>query len=108
MTRRGSVVLVLIAFAANSGCMAPGRLPALAERASARDAQTGTGTPLAEPQAAKTFTITFATFIPNNYLLAPWYHPQSFCSLLPPARLAFAGDDRGFDPDARCFRASSL
>jgi hypothetical protein len=90
--------------------MAPGRLPVLAERAPLRSgsAQMGTGTPFAEPQAAKTFTITFATFIPNNYLLAPWYHPQSFCSLLPPARLAFAGDDRGFDPDSPCFRAKQV
>src|SRR4051812_43939409 len=51
------------------------------------------------------FTIVFSTFIPSNYVLGPRVHPQSFCGVHPPRRLAFAGDDRGFDVDSTCYRA---
>ncbi|WP_406697795.1 hypothetical protein V5E97_02910 [Singulisphaera sp. Ch08] len=56
----------------------------------------------------ETFTIVFSTFIPSNYVLGPGLHPQSFCGLVPPKRLAFAGDDRGFDVDSTCYRARQV
>src|SRR5688500_12426739 len=49
--------------------------------------------------APESFTIVFATFIPGNHVLGPWMHPQSYCGVVTPMRLAFAGDDRGFDVD---------
>ena len=57
-------------------------------------------------EQADTFTITLMTFIPCNYVLAPSIHPQSYHGIAPPIRLAFAGDDRGFDIDARSYRGS--
>ena len=57
---------------------------------------------------AKTFTIEFATFIPSNHLLAPSIHPQSYGHLVPPMRLAFAGDDRGFDVNGPSYRARQI
>jgi hypothetical protein len=57
---------------------------------------------------ARTFTIEFATFIPANHLVAPSIHPQAYSRIVPPSRLAFAGDDRGFDVDATSYRAKQV
>jgi hypothetical protein len=57
---------------------------------------------------AELFTIVFSTFIPSNYVLAPRVHPQSYCGPVLPRRLAFAGDDRGFDIDSTCYRARQV
>jgi hypothetical protein len=59
-------------------------------------------------RTARTFTIEFATFIPANHLVAPSIHPQAYGRFIPPSRLAFAGDDRGFDVDATSFRAKQV
>ena len=53
------------------------------------------------------FTIALAVFIPNNHVISPAIHPQSFTGLLP-ERLVFAGDDRGFDVDAVRYRAKQV
>jgi hypothetical protein len=61
-------------------------------------------------EGASEYKVSFSTFIPTNYLTGP---PQAFCivppQLWPPAihgpqGLVFAGDDRGFDPNATSFR----
>ena len=59
-------------------------------------------------RSIKTFTITFATFIPADHLLGPGIHPQSYAGSFPPMRLAFASDGRGFDVDAKSFRAKQV
>lgn len=61
--------------------------------------------PLPSEQSPRTFTIVFSTFIPSNHVNGPRIHPQSYSGLLPPRRLTFAGDDRGFDVDATAFRS---
>lgn len=53
------------------------------------------------------FTIALAVFIPNNHVISPAIHPQSFTGLVP-ERLVFAGDDRGFDVDAVRYRAKQV
>lgn len=61
-------------------------------------------------ESSPTFKVSFSTFIPTNYVSGP---PQSFCLVAPqlwppkitgPQHLVFAGDDRGFDPNATSFR----
>jgi hypothetical protein len=62
-------------------------------------------------ESAPDFNVSFSTFIPTNYLDGP---PQAFCIPAPhlglppvihgPQHLVFAGDDRGFDPNATSFR----
>jgi hypothetical protein len=62
-------------------------------------------------ESASTFKVSFSTFIPTNYLDGP---PQAFCIKAPefklppvihgPQHIVFAGDDRGFDPNATSFR----
>ena len=56
------------------------------------------------------YKVSFSTFIPTNYLTGP---PNAFCIVRPqlwppvihgPQQLVFAGDDRGFDPNATSFR----
>src|SRR5262245_48467519 len=59
-------------------------------------------------QSPRTFTIVFSTFIPSNYVNGPRIHPQAYAGLLPPRRLTFAGDDRGFDVDSTSFRARQV
>jgi hypothetical protein len=64
--------------------------------------------PIPDVRTARSFTIEFATFIPANHLVAPSIHPQAYGGILPPSRLAFAGDDRGFDVDATSYRAKQV
>ncbi len=108
IARRAAIAVVAVACATDAGCRAPGiaqmppdpGVPARADR-------------IIEPRLrgdlpAKTFTIEFTTFIPANHLIAPSIHPHSYGSLVPPARLAFAGDDRGFDVDSPSYRARQV
>ena len=55
----------------------------------------------------ETYTISLATFIPSNHVLAPVIHPQSFTGMVP-KRLVFSGDDRAFDVDATRYRAKQV
>jgi hypothetical protein len=55
----------------------------------------------ASPQ---TFDVVFMTFIPANYVAAPWMHPQSYVGANA-RRLVFSGDDRSYDVDAVRYRA---
>lgn len=66
--------------------------------------------PVAERGGGETdsFTITFTAFIPSDHVPGPRLHPQSYCGLGPARRLAFAGDDRGFDVDATSYRARQV
>jgi hypothetical protein len=57
------------------------------------------------PRDVATFTIVFKAFIPEDHVLGPLLHPQSYRGILPPRRRAFAGDGRGFDVDATTYRA---
>lgn len=62
---------------------------------------------LAADGGAETYTISLATFIPSNHVLAPVIHPQSFTGMIP-KRLVFSGDDRAFDVDATRYRAKQV
>lgn len=75
----------------------------------------------APPSQAGAFTISLATFIPANHVVAPAMHPQSFTMMRPqssdgpywlewlaPDRLVFCGDDRSFDIDASRYRAKQV
>jgi hypothetical protein len=105
--RTANAVLVIVCIA-GTGCGTPGFWRLRPDSA----ASTPTGS-IIEPQgpspgAGRAFTIEFAAFIPANHLLAPSIHPQSYGELVPPSRLAFAGDDRGFDIDATSYRARQV
>jgi hypothetical protein len=108
IARRAAIAMMAIACATDAGCRAPGGAsmppkpgaPVTIDR-------------IIEPRLrgalpATAFTIQFTTFIPANHLVAPAIHPQSYGHFLPPRRLAFAGDDRGFDVDARSYRARQV
>src|SRR5262249_47537171 len=106
--RRAATVLLAIACATDAGCRAPGssRMPPESRMPAACAAATQPAFPGARRE--KAFTIELATFIPANHLPAPAFHPQSYAHLLPPTRLAFAGDYRGFDVDAPSYRARQV
>jgi hypothetical protein len=106
--RRAATAVLAIACATDAGCRAPGssRMPRESFGPSACAAVMEPALPGARPE--KLFTIELATFIPANHLLAPAFHPQSYAGLLPPTRLAFAGDHRGFDVDAPSYRARQV
>ena len=103
---RAAITLLVIACLIG-GCRSPG-LPPLPAPSIRCLAAGSTVEPSAQCARAKTYTIEFATFIPASFLLGPWMHPQSYGRLIPPMRLAFAGDDRGFDVDAQSFRAKQV
>ncbi len=108
LTRRGAISVVAIAVAMVAGCRNPGIVAAPPARA-ALVARTPSVAPSSQgSRSVRTFTITFATFIPADHLVGPALHPQSYASILPPRRLAFAGDGRGFDVDAASFRAKQV
>jgi hypothetical protein len=108
IARRAAIALLAIACATDAGCRTPG----IAQMSPEPGAPATVGWIIeprlrgASPQ--KTFTIAFTTFIPTNHLVAPSIHPQSYVSLVPPKRLAFAGDDRGFDVNASSYRARQV
>ena len=77
------------------------------QTAFAAQARATTAAYLASGAATRSYTITLATFIPNNYVLAPPIHPQSFTGAIP-KRLVFSGDDRAFDVDATRYRAKQV
>jgi hypothetical protein len=108
IVRRAAIASLVIACAPAAGCLAPGvpRMPTEPGRPGAIAAIVEPPFPRGRPQ--KAFTIEFTTFIPANHLVAPSVHPQSYSSLVPPIRLAFAGDDRGFDVDAPSYRARQV
>jgi hypothetical protein len=100
---RGELAPVVIACALVVGCRTQSVAPvAIAGAASAvvPSAQ--------DARSIKTFTISFATFIPADHLLGPGIHPQSYAGIFSPMRLAFAGDGRGFDVVATSFRAKQV
>jgi len=83
---------------------------ASAEAAQSRAMSAGHSVPT---DGRETYTISLATFIPNNYVLAPVIHPQSFAAPhnwldVIPRRLVFSGDDRAFDVDATRYRAKQV
>lgn len=84
------------------------RTSAIAAQAHAANARLA-----AADRQAGAYTISLATFIPGNYVLAPAIHPQSFAgpaslSKPLPQRLVFSGDDRAFDVDATRYRAKQV
>jgi len=108
-------LFAVAALAAVVGCRLPGRtkeiqLPTIAVGSNADPAHPVvpasmlTGVP---PSQAGTYTISLAVFIPNNHVLAPAIHPQSYAGAKP-KRLVFSGDDRGFDVDAMRYRAKQV
>src|SRR5262245_46749792 len=96
---RAAIASLAIACATEAGCRAPGIAPMRTEPGGPAATGEILEPPLPCVRPEKTFTITFATFIPANHLVAPSFHPQSYGRFVPPMRLAFAGDDRGFDVD---------
>jgi len=77
---------------------------ASAEAAQSRAISAGHSVPT---DGSETYTISLAVFIPNNHVLAPPIHPQSFTGAIP-KRLVFSGDDRAFDVDATRYRAKQV
>jgi hypothetical protein len=108
IARRAAIALLAIACATDAGCRAPGVVQVPREPGAPADGDRIIESRLRGTIPEKTFTIEFTTFIPANHLLAPSIHPQSYGSLVPPMRLAFAGDDRGFDVDATSYRARQV
>jgi hypothetical protein len=109
MARPAAIAVLAIVCVVDAGCRAP-RPPLMPP---SPITLTTIADPIAEPlvpsvRPRKSFTITFVAFIPANHLVAPWIHPQAYGSLVPPMRLAFAGDDRGFDIDAASYRAKQV
>jgi hypothetical protein len=108
ITRRAAIALLALACATDAGCRTPGLPQIRPEPGAPAAADLIIEPPIRDDRKDNTFTIAFATFIPANHLVAPSIHPQSYGSILPPMRLAFAGDDRGFDVDATSYRAKQV
>jgi hypothetical protein len=108
MARPAAFGQLAIACFIGSGCRTPG--PSMTQPAPiTMTAAEPSADPLVQGVRPKNeFTITFATFIPANNVVAPRIHPQSYGSIVPPMRLTFAGDDRGFDIDAMSYRAKQV
>jgi hypothetical protein len=104
MARRAAIALPAIAWITAIGCRTPAA-SMMRPDATARPTLERT---IPDARTARRFTIAFATFIPANHLVAPSIHPQAYAGILPPSRLAFAGDDRGFDVDATSYRARQV
>ncbi len=99
---RAAIALLATVCATLTGCVT------VPTRGSPRTPSTKIGANEPGTRKVEKFTIVFATFIPNNHLLGPFIHPQSYRGVAPPMRLAFAGDDRGFNVDATTFRAKQI
>jgi hypothetical protein len=108
IARRAAIGLLVIACIAGTGCGTPGLFRSRPDMAASAPTGWIIEPPIPRASADKSFTIEFATFIPANHLVAPSIHPQSYRSLVPPSRLVFAGDDRGFDVDATSYRARQV
>jgi hypothetical protein len=105
---RAAIALLAIACLTGGGCRAPGLAPLPVPSITHKSADSAVESSARSTPVDRTYTIEFATFIPTNFLLAPWMHPQSYGSLVPLMRLAFAGDDRGFEVDAQSYRAKQV
>ncbi len=105
---RAAIALLAFACATDAGCSSPGLPPLPPAPVPPTVAESVSEPPIRGVRPNKTFTITFATFIPANHLVGPWIHPQSYASLVPLSRVAFAGDDRAFDVDATSCRAKQV
>ena len=99
---RAAIALLATVCATLTGCVT------VPTRGSPRTPSTKIGANEPGTRKVEKFTIVFATFIPNNHLLGPFIHPQSYRGVAPPMRLAFAGDDRGFNVNATTFRAKQI
>jgi hypothetical protein len=106
IARRIGMIVSMLIVAAGGGCTSPGHTTAPASPGQVP--AFGAVQDSSVRHTAKTFAIAFATFIPVNHLVAPSFHPQSYDGLLPPRRLVFAGDDRGFNVDASSYRAKQM
>lgn len=106
--RCNAIVLPAIVCITALGCRTPAASPMRPDAIPPAAAGSVSERPDPHAPAVRAFTIAFATFIPANHLLAPSIHPQAYVRVLPPSRLAFAGDDRGFDVDATSYRAKQV
>jgi hypothetical protein len=97
------LLVVVPALSTAAGCRSAGAarpptptptLPAVAESTAPSEG----GVP------SQAFDVVFMTFIPANYVAAPWMHPQSYAGINA-HRLVFSGDDRSYDVDASRYRA---
>lgn len=104
-----------MASAGIAGCRWPSRAPEIELPATAVDSSvdntsgvvSASAISVAPKHQTGNFTIALAVFIPNNHVISPVMHPQSFTGLVP-ERLVFAGDDRSFDVDAVRYRAKQV
>ena len=108
ITRRTAIALLAIACATEAGCRTPGSPQMRPEPAAPKADDSIIEPPIRDARKDRTFAIAFMTFIPADHLVAPSIHAQSYGGILPPMRLAFAGDDRGFDVDATSYRAKQM
>jgi hypothetical protein len=108
IARCAAIALPAIACTTAIGCRTPAASMMRPGAIARPTAGSKSGRPIADVRTARSFTIEFATFIPANHLVAPSIHPQAYGGILPPSRLAFAGDDRGFEVDAISYRAKQV
>src|SRR5262245_32815220 len=106
--RRAAIGLLVIVCITSCGCGTPGPFRSRPDMVTSTPTVSNTEPPIPGASADKSFTIEFTTFIPANHLVGPTLHPQSYGGLVPPSRLIFAGDDRGFDVDATSYRARQV
>jgi hypothetical protein len=106
--RRAAIGWLVIACITSCGCGTPGPFRSRADMATSTPTVSIIEPPIPGASADKSFTIAFTTFITADHLVGPTIHPQSYGGLVPPSRLIFAGDDRGFDVDATSYRARQV
>jgi hypothetical protein len=108
LARRAAIALLVAVSATALGCRALGLRETHPAPIAPMVVRTADEQQDRKARTAETYTIAFTAFIPSNYVLGPRIHPQSYCGIAPPMRLAFAGDDRGFDVDASSYRAKQV
>jgi hypothetical protein len=108
IARRAAIALPAIACITLIGCRTPAASMMRPDAMATATDGSNFERPIPDASTARKFTIEFATFIPTNHLVAPSIHPQAYGGIMPPSRLAFAGDDREFDVDATSYRAKQV
>ena len=103
--RLSTTIVAAALLPAAGGCRSAGSARQTASQAESAPTIAAPETPISHAGASpQTFDVVFMTFIPANYVAAPWMHPQSYVGS-DVRRLVFAGDDRSYDVDATRYRS---
>ena len=84
IAHRAAIASLAIACATDAGCRAPGIAPLRTESGGPPATGEILEPPLSCVRPEKSFTITFATFIPANHLVAPHSIPNPTAGSFPP------------------------